>query len=279
MIKRCFFICAFLILLIPCSYAKTVTFAQVSDVHYSPQGTTDSHRDVSVSKKHLYFTIMSLNKKNPDFTVFLGDQIDKSNEDSIKGFMQYTSKLKTPYYLVFGNHDAYKMSGITKDNYLEIVSKTNPNQPKKKRDFVFRPNRDIACIVLDGSAQFAPSAHGYFTPEQMLWLDKQLNKNKKKLVFIFQHFPLIPPRSHKSHEILEPERYWEILKKYKNVVLISSGHYHSEAFNSDETGIRHISTTSLLNTPPVYDMITVEYDKDSYKDAKDAKVTVEHIRV
>lgn len=279
MLKRFFVLCCFLLLLMPVSYSKTITFAQLTDIHFSPDGSTNSSRNVAVSKKHLYFSVMSLNKKSPEFTVFLGDQIDKSNEESIKEFMNYTSKLKMPYYIVLGNHDAYKMSGIQKDKYLSIVSNKNPYQPSLKRDYVFKPNKDIVCIVLDGSSQLLPSSHGYFSPEQLKWLDKELTKNKKKLVFIFQHFPLIPPSIHKSHEILEPQGYWDVLKKHKNVVLISSGHYHSDALNVDEYGIRHISTTSLLNIPPVYDMVTVEYDKDSYKDAKSTKVSVEHIRV
>ena len=279
MLKHLLVLLAFLLVLTPVSFAKTITFAQVSDVHYSPDGKTMSSRNVEVSKKHLFFTITSLNKKNPMFTVFLGDQTDKSTEDSLNDFLGYTSKLKMPYYFVFGNHDAYKMSGVEKERYLEIVSKINPRQPKKQNYFVFKPNKDIACIVLDGSAKLVPSSHGYFQPEQLLWLDKQLKKNKNKIVFIFQHFPLITPHENKSHDVLEAYKYWYVLSRHKNVVLISSGHYHDEAFNVDKYGIRHISTTSLLNVPPEYDLVTVEYDKDSHKDAKQVKVDVEHVRV
>ena len=275
MVKRLLVLFAFLLAFSPVSFAKSLTFAQLSDIHYSPNNTTSSKRDVSVAKKHLYFAIQSLNRKSPAFTVFLGDQIDKSNEESIKDFMGYTSKLNMPYYLTFGNHDAYKMSGISKDDYLDIVTKTNSKQPYK-RYYTFKANKDVIGIVLDGSAQLAPTAHGYFSPEQLAWLDKQLTKNKKKLVLIFQHFPLIPPREHKSHEILQSENYWNILKKHNNVVLISSGHYHSEGFSVDEQGIRHISTTSLLNTPPTYDLVTIKYEKKT--PAKDVKVDVEHVK-
>ena len=279
MLKRFLLLSCFVMFLFQSADAKSITFAQLTDIHYSQDGSTNSSRNVSVSKKHLYFAVMSLNKKKPAFTVFLGDQIDKSNEDNIKEFMSYTSKLKMPYYFVLGNHDAHKMSGITKDKYLEIVSNKNPYQPALKKNYVFKPNKDIVCIVLDGSANLVPSAHGYYSPEQIAWIDKQLTLNKRKLVFIYQHCPLLPPHEHKSHEVIEPENYLKMLAKHKNVVLISSGHYHNEGFSVDEQGIRHISTTSLLNVPPVYDMVTVEYDKDSWKDAKGTKVEVEHVRV
>lgn len=279
MFSRILALIVFLLVFSPVSIAKTLTFAQVSDIHYSPDGKTASSRNVEVSKKHLFFTITSLNKKNPEFTVFLGDQTDKSDEDSLNDFLGYTSKLKMPYYFVLGNHDAYKMTGIEKSRYLEIVSQKNPRQPKNKRYFTFKPNKDVVCIVLDGSAVLVPSSHGYFQPEQLIWLDKQLEKNKNKIVLIFQHFPLITPHENKSHDVLEAYKYWQVLSRHKNVVLISSGHYHDEAFNVDKYGIRHISTTSLLNVPPVYDLVTVEYDKDSHKDAKKVKVDVEHVRV
>lgn len=279
MLKKIIILFLFIFICVPASLAKTLTFAQVTDIHYSPDGSTNSSRNVAVSKKHLYFTIMSLNKIMPEFTVFLGDQIDKSEEENIKDFMGYTKNLKMPYYFVFGNHDAYKMNGISKEDYLKIVSKTNHRQPKNKYYYTFKPDKDVLCIVLDGSAQLAPTAHGYFPAKELIWLDKQLRKNKNKIVLIFQHFPLIPPREHKSHEIINADKYWYILSRHKNVVLISSGHYHDEAFNVDKYGIRHISTTSLLNTPPMYDLIHVEYDKNSGLDASKVKVDVEHIRV
>lgn len=279
MFKRFLILIMLILLCMPVSFAKTLTFAQITDIHYSPDGSTNSSRNVAVSKKHLYFAIMSLNKIMPQFTVFLGDQTDKSEEIALKDFLGYTSKLKMPYYFVFGNHDAYKMTGIPKDEYLSIVSKVNPRQPKNKYYYTFKPNSDVLCIVLDGSAQLAPTSHGYFPPEELIWLYKQLKRNRNKIVLIFQHFPLVPPIEHKSHDVIDAYKYWYILSKFNNVVLISSGHYHSEGFSVDKYGIRHISTTSLLNTPPTYDLIKIEYDKNSHLDASKVKVDVEHIRV
>ncbi len=279
MFNRFLILILFILLSMPVTFAKTLTFAQVTDIHFSPDGKTNSARNVAVSKKHLYFAIMSLNKLMPKFTVFLGDQTDKSDEEDLKEFLTYTSKLKMPYYFTFGNHDAYKMTGIPKDDYLSIVTKSNPYQPKKKYYYTFKPDKDVLCIVLDGSSQLAPTSHGYFPPEELIWLYKQLKKNQNKIVLIFQHFPLIPPSEHKSHEVIDAYKYWYILSKFKNVVLISSGHYHSEGFTVDKYGIRHISTTSLLNIPPMYDLIKIEYNKYSYLDASKVKVDVEHVRV
>ena len=60
-------------------FAKEITFAQISDIHYST--------DKLDMKKYLYFLKLSLSKEAPNFVVFLGDNLDKSNEKDIISFM------------------------------------------------------------------------------------------------------------------------------------------------------------------------------------------------
>ncbi len=253
------------------SIADELTFAQVSDVHYNI--------DESYMDKYLFFLSSSLRKKNPDFVVFLGDNVDKSREDDVIGFMQAIHSIRLPYYIVLGNNDAHRLSGIEKDVYLDIVTTFNRNQEDKKLYYYFKPNSDFICVVLDATPNFAPSKHGEISDEQLDWLDKLLTKNPKKLFIIFHHCPLIPPRVEYQLSMLNTEKYESILKKHSNVVIVSSGHYHQELVTKDKNGIRHISAPAFKDMPYSYQLIKVIYDKDSYKTPEDVQIIVNRIKV
>lgn len=251
-------------------YADVLEFAQISDVHY----TMDNHN----LDKYLYFLSLSLRKKNTDFAVFLGDNVDKSREEDVISFMRAIHSIKTPYYIVLGNNDAHRLSGIEKEIYLDIVSAFNRNQDNKKY-YYFKPNSDFICVVLDDTPDFAPSNHGEITDEQIAWLDNLLTKHPKKLFLIFHHSPVVPPRIEYKLSMLNSEKYKSMLKNHSNVLLISSGHYHQEALQEDENGVRHISAPAFKDTPHSYQIIKIIYDRKTYTSPKDVEITVTNVKV
>lgn len=252
-------------------FAKELSFAQISDVHYS---IDDSYMD-----KYLYFLSSSIRKKNPDFVVFLGDNVDKSREEDVISFMRAIHSLKLPYYLVLGNNDAHKLSGLEKEIYLDIVTTFNRNQDEGKNYYYFKPNSDFVCVVLDATPDFAQSKHGKISDEQIEWLDDLLTKYNKKLFIIFHHCPLLPPRLEYQLSMLDTEKYESMLKKHSNVVVISSGHYHQDSIIEDKTGIRHISAPAFKDMPHSYQLIKIIYDENNYKSPKDVQVFVNKVKV
>ena len=252
-------------------YAKEISFAQVADVHYS--------LDDYYINKYLYFLTSSLVKKDPDFVVFLGGNVDKSREEDVIGFMQSIHSLRLPYYIVLGNSDAHQLRGLEKEVYLDIVTTFNRNQNDNEKYYYFKPNSDFICVVLDATPDFAPSKHGEISDEQVKWLDDLLTKYPKKMFLIFHHCPLVPPRVEYQLSMLDFEKYQNMLKKHSNVVLISSGHYHQEAVIQDESGIRHISAPAFKNMPHSYQLIKIIYDSDKHKSTKDVQVIIEKVKV
>ncbi len=250
--------------------AKVLEFAQISDVHYAIENQS--------LDKYLFFLSLSLRKKNPDFAVFLGDNVDKSREEDVISFMRAIHSIRTPYYIVLGNNDAHRLSGIEKEVYLDIVSTFNRNQDEKKY-YYFKPNGDFICVVLDDTPDFAPSNHGEITDEQISWLDNLLTKYPNKLFLIFHHSPVLPPRTEYKLSMLNTEKYTSMLKKHSNIILISSGHYHQEALNEDENGVRHISAPAFKDTPHSYQIIKIIYDEKTYKSPKDVEITVTNVKV
>ncbi|MBQ9246294.1 metallophosphoesterase [bacterium] len=270
-IKRIVFSIVSLMLFYSCANADVLEFAQVSDTHYTLENT--------VLDRYLYFLSLSLKKQNPDFVVFLGDNVDKSKEENVIGFMRAIHSINTPYYIVLGKNDAHKLSGIEKDIYLDIVTTFNRNQREKDKYYYFKPNSKFICVVLDDNPDFAPSKHGEIPDEQIEWLDKLLTKYPNKLFLIFHHSPLVPPRVEYKLSMINTEKYSAMLQKHDNVLLISSGHYHQEATQTDERGVRHISAPAFKDIPHSYQMIKIIYDEKTLKSPKDIEVIVTKVKV
>ena len=261
---------AILIMQVNC-FADVIEFAQVSDVHYTLEN--------SELEKHLYFLSLSLRKKQPDFIVFLGDNVDKSKEENVIGFMRTIHTLRDPYYLVLGKKDAHSLNGIEKEVFWDIVTTFNRNQNNSKNYYYFKPNSDIVCAVLDDSSNFAPTNHGEVPDEQLKWLENLLLKYPKRLFIIFQHSPVNPPRDEYKLSMLNTEKYKNLLSKYNNILIVSSGHYHQSSIMTDEKGIRHISAPAFKDMPHSYQMIKIIYDSNSYKSPKDVEIIVTPVKV
>lgn len=251
--------------------ADVLEFAQVSDVHYSLEKKN--------IEKYLYFLSLSIKKKNPEFVMFLGDNVDKSREEDVIGFMRSIYSIRTPYYIVLGKTDAHKLSGLEKETYLDIVTTFNRNQEDGQKYYYFKPNSDFVCVVLDDNPDFAASKHGQITEEQLTWLENLLEKYPKKLFLIFHHSPLLPPRVEYQLSMVNTEKYEELLKKHSNIIMVSSGHYHQEAIQKDENGIRHISAPAFQDIPHSYQLIKIIYDKKTYTSPNDVEISVTRVRV
>ncbi len=273
----------FAILLLTCtsSLAKSVEFALVSDTHLKP---SNSQTEFSESEKNIIFTIQSINaNKDIDFVVFLGDMIDKSNMKSLESFMNIAQSLNKPYYLVFGNHDSYQAGGIPKEDFSEFVHAYNKRQPKVDTSYYFKANSDCYGLVVDGSSYVVPGSHGRYLPEVLTEIEKLFKYKKNNLIFIFQHFPLIPPNDNESHYTFETERYLDLLKKYPNVVLVASGHFHYKNLIVDENKLYHISVPALgsranATGSGIYQVVKVTYDKKFLKKPENVEINVSDVK-
>ena len=250
--------------------AKQLKFAQVSDVNYPLTGS---------SNQVMEWAVRSLNLKNPEFVVFLGNNVSKSKEKNVIDFLQELKPLKMPYYIVCGNSDAHEMSGLKKEEFWNIVKKYNKNNKSKSDYYSFSLDRNILGVVLDGAVPFMQNSHGIYPEEQLKWLDKILSKNKNKKVMIFQHFPIAEPYENYSLSVLNKKEYQDIIDKHNNVISISSGHYGVSKTIIDEKGIYHISSPALYKPNYAYDIITVDYNKIPFSKVKINKIEVNTVEL
>lgn len=252
----------FLLLNIAVANAKTINFAVVSEVEYSPEISTQKYKENS---KILNGFIERTKENNYDFIVFLGDNIAKSKPHYLKSFLNNISKINTPYYLVMGDKDVHKISGMSKTEYLNIVEKNNKYQKDKNVSYTIEIDNQILAIFIDGVSAGMPSTHGIFTKKTLQWLDKILEDNKNKKVIIFQHVPYLEPYEKVSYSMLDKQEYAAIIRRHANILLIVSGHYGQEYAIKDEKGIYHVTTPSLSKYPYYYNEIQINYDKKFLK--------------
>ncbi len=230
------------------AYAGEIKFVQVTDTHVS--------KDNQYSQQILRDAVKDINSlENISFVVFTGDNIDPSNYENLEAFLKIINKLNVRYYLVFGNHDVFKSSGLSKKRYLEIVRAHNwfywppkPNYVFKRGEFVF--------IVLDGAKETIPGTNGYYKQATLEWFDQQLTKYKNRPVVVFQHFPVLPPTDDRSHKVYKPEDYMAVLNRHDNVIAVVSGHYHTNKEKMDN-GVYHINSPSLIGVPNPYKIIDI----------------------
>ena len=251
--KKNIFLSLLFCFLIQCTvFANTIKFAQISDAHFIKN---DKYRTEVLQQ-----AVKAINQeKGIEFTVFSGDNIDSPHAEYLPEFIKIANKLNKPYYIIIGNHDVFKNNGLSKEQYLQIVKDNNIFYKYKKPNYVFKKD-GFVFIVVDGAKEIIPGSNGYYKKETLDWLEKQLNKNKNKPVIILQHFPLVSEPEIKSHSVYQKDDYLALIDNYDNVISVIAGHLH---MNSEvmRNGVYHITTPTLLYSPPYYKIITITTTK------------------
>lgn len=222
-----------------------IRFGLFADVQYADCESAGS-RFYRNSLGKLKDCIDSLNNHQVQFTINLGDIIDRNLKD-LDSVLIYLKCLDKKVYHTTGNHD-YK--GIT-DNKVLYEKLDMPSAyyffKKKNWVFVFLNTNEISAysnikgtdkeheftamkkqIKSTGGIQGA-NWNGGMSKEQLAWLNKLLAKCEKKRnnVLLFSHHPLYPKTEFVALNNME---ILEVIDKYTCVKAIFSGHHHAGAF-------------------------------------------------
>ena len=242
---------------------------QLSDTHISDREDT-SYKMLSSSKKLLKDAINTINNmQGIDFVMFTGDMVDRPLLESYKDFFTILSDLNYPSLLTFGNHDSAICSldsgecsqGLKIDEVVDFVKKCNGNYVFDKTYYAFTPKTDYRIIVLDPVIRNEVTSNGFLDDEQLAFLDNELSQNQDKVVVIFQHHPVVEPFVSEDHSVKNAAAYLEILHKYKNPIIICSGHYHATKITRDKNLV-FVSTPSLVTYPNAFRVIRITNYKD-----------------
>ena len=239
----------------------TLDFVQISDTHISVDREDTSYKALGSSKVLLKDAIEQINAiKGLDFVLFTGDMVDSATVDNYREYYTLLTKLHYPTLNAFGNHDL-SYGGLSRDEVLDIVKKCNPNYTFSDTFYAFSPKTDYRIIVLDATINDRNTSNGELSQEQLQFLDNELSQNQDKIILIAIHFPSVQPFVAQEHALLNANEFNEILIKYKNPIVVVSGHYHAAKIRKIGNLV-FVSTPSLVTYPMAFRHIKIVNYKD-----------------
>ena len=237
--------------------AKELKFVQITDTNF----TLDIDDKASEERaKELRKVIKEINKdRSIDFVIFTGNAVRYPARKELAAFFKLANKLNKPYYTVIGNKEVLRHKNFTKKNYMHTAWLHNRNMLFKHENYVFKPNKEVVFIVVDGVNEMMPVPSGYYRKESLKWLDKELQKYENKKVVIAQHFPVFSPSDKPSYDSVDADKYIQTLNSYDNVIAVVSGHFNTDRIMYRK-GVYHISSPSFRAPYYKYKVIDIKYD-------------------
>ena len=237
----------------------TLDFVHISDTHISERSDTN-YKALSSSSILLRDMVNQINKiKGLDFVLFTGDLVDSGTYENYTLYYNSLSRLKYPSLNTFGNHDFY--GDMTKEQVLETVKENNKNYIFDDTYYAITPKTDYRIIVLDSTIKNQNTSNGKLSNEQLRFLDKELSENQDKIVVIAMHHPSVEPFVSVDHTLLNADEFNEILLKYKNPIIVLTGHYHAAKIRK-MGNLVFVSTPSMVTYPMACRHIKIVNFKD-----------------
>lgn len=240
---------------------------------------TQNNRFYKLASGKLESAIKELNTKTLDYTIHLGDFIDRDYK-SFDSVLPIWNRLKSEKYHVLGNHDF-----SVRDSLKSLVPK---KMGLKKRYFSFVKN-NWRFIVLDGNdlsyhgaisktkqketdslfnllkVEKEPNLqtwNGGLSLKQLKWVEAQLNdaQAKNELVGFYCHFP--SGRNRATHNLWNYKQFLQLINDFNNVKFYFNGHNHDGDY-LEKNGVHHLTFKGMLDSERSLAFATARFTKDS----------------
>ncbi|MFT4576868.1 MAG: manganese-dependent ADP-ribose/CDP-alcohol diphosphatase [Polaribacter sp.] len=277
--KKNLFFLTLILCVVSCAETKDTSFkiGIISDCQYC-DCDIKWDRYYKKSPQRLKEAIAVLNKDSLNYTIHLGDFIDK-NFESLDSVLPTWIKLKSTSYHVLGNHDFEVKDSLKK----EVIKRLN----LKSRFYSF-VEKEWRFIVLDGNDlsfygaltdakkqqtdslfnslkdkefPYLKEWNGALSSAQLSWVKEELDiavKNNQKVGF-YCHFPIYPID---QHNIWNREQFISLIKPYKNVKIFFNGHNHAGAYQLVDN-VHYLTFKGMVDTENTSAFAKVKFDKDT----------------
>ena len=222
--------------------------------------------------------INCFNKENVQFTINLGDIIDRKNND-LNIIKSYLCRLNNEVYHITGNHDYKEVTDnsvlyrqldmpteyywFKKGNWVfimlntnEVAAYANVNGTEKEQELT-----EMLDKIKQTGGKQGYRWNGGASRKQMEWLDHLLAEceGNKNNVLLFSHHPFYP---FSEFTALNNVEILETISRYSCVKAVISGHHHAGAFGYYK-GIPMITQEGMVETENQNAYSIVEITRDS----------------
>lgn len=241
-----------------------LTFGVIADPQYADADTIAT-RFYRNSLAKLKASVADLNTRHLDFTVTVGDLIDRDFA-SFAPVMELYAGLTSPHHPILGNHD-FSVADGDKGKVLAAIGMKEPYYSKEVKGwrFVFLdgtygsvwrhpaddPRAAAAKAALKELAArlgrgFNPANDTSIGAEQMAWLEKEINAagTAGQKVILFNHypvFPAVPPN------LLDAADIVSLIGKNKHVAAWMNGHNHAGNYGTQD-GCHYVNFKGMVET-------------------------------
>jgi alkaline phosphatase len=281
--KILLYICVSIIILAGSTYWNKINtetdlkFGFVTDLEYGYKNNVGNKLPKD-SPDALEKAVTFFNEKfNPEIVIMGGDMVESSlskKKTTIEQFEKINaifSKLETRREYVFGNHD---LRDLNKEELRDMLAMNDNHSYIDLGDwrFVLMDTN----FKIDGS-DFGPDyyVNGYVSKAEFEWLEDVLNTEKPTI--IFSHHSSIPSKI--DGELVSNFKnlsngidVHNFFKKYKNLVLVISGHEPGYRFENVE-GINYLIVGNIATSQALVNFVSLEAKYN--KCTKKAKIIIE----
>lgn len=260
--------------------ALLARFAVVSDLHIAlPHTVWDSPKRfhlVEVSIPAFEQILEHLEQIGIDFLLLPGDLVQHGERENHQWLVHRLEQLSFPVYVVPGNHDVVKYRGcdrtISLAEFRHLYQKFGYTHPN--RSYYHHQILDgIHLIGLNSNgfdADGAPLYTGWIGPEQLNWLETQLNQLTDQLTLVMLHHNALEHLPHQSRSPMG-QRYMvknasALTQRLKaaQIPIIFTGHLHvQDVAQADQ--LYEVTTGSLVSYPHPYRICELTTADNAYR--------------
>ncbi len=241
-----------------------VSIGVIADCQYDDREPRKA-RQYALSDGKLQQAVDSINGQSVDWTVHLGDFIDKDYANYQK-LLPIWNTLAAPGHHVLGNHD-FSVEEHLKDSVPDLLG-----MPARYHDFsqgkwrfVIIDGNDLSLYAYPKSSELHKASeqafanfqktlpqqkelhtyNGALGSKQLTWLKGVLEDSKAQgqQVVLFSHFPIFPQNAHNlwnDHQIIQ------LLEQYSGVFAWFNGHNHTGNYGF-KNGIHYLTFKAMVN--------------------------------
>jgi len=212
------------------SHQDYAELLQITDMHIFAD---EKGRFDDVDTKASLNEVINLAKSNDwsvDILLATGDLVHDARTIAYERLLKVFTAIEKPVFCLPGNHDSPTL----------MHKLLNTNNVHTSKSIEIGP---WLIIMLD---TFLANTHaGYLAQDELDFLDKELTEHPDKHALVCLHHPPVEIGSEwmDSMRLNNPEDFFNVLDKYKNIKAVLWGHIHQE-FNTERNGVKLMASPS-----------------------------------